>query len=136
LITAAASKFIYVAAAYKMNGEPVALLCRAILCNWLVCLAIWTAARVTSESAKMIAIAWCLFAFIGSGYEHSVANMTIFAVALLSAHPDNVTWIGLVWNLFWVTLGNTIAGAVLMAGAYWTASRPAAAGRLVSAPAE
>jgi nitrite transporter NirC len=49
--------------------------------------------------------------------------MTIFGVALLSKHPDNVTWAGMVWNLVWVTLGNTIAGAGLMAGAYWTASR-------------
>ncbi len=80
--------------------------------------------RITSEAGRMIAIAWCLFAFIGSGYEHSIANMTIFGVALLSKHPDNVTWLGMFWNLLWVTIGNTIAGAGFMACAYWAASRP------------
>jgi nitrite transporter NirC len=79
--------------------------------------------RITSEAGRMIAIAWCLFAFIGSGYEHSIANMTIFGVALLSKHSDNVTWAGMFWNLLWVTIGNTIAGAGVLAGAYWAASR-------------
>jgi nitrite transporter len=123
LITGAASELIYKVAAAKMNADAFPLICRAILCNWLVCLAVWMSMRITSEAGRMIAIAWCLFAFIGSGYEHSIANMTIFGVALLSKHPDNVTWAGMVWNLVWVTLGNTVAGAGLMAGAYWTASR-------------
>lgn len=128
VITTAASHFIYQVAAAKMHMGAVPLIARAILCNWLVCLAIWMSARLTSDSARMIAIAWCLFAFIASGYEHSIANMTIFAVALLSKHPDGVTWAGMVWNLFWVTLGNTIAGALFMAGAYWLASKPLPSG--------
>jgi nitrite transporter len=92
-------------------------------------------ARITNEAARMVAIAWCLFAFIASGYEHSIANMTIFGVALFSKHPDNVTWLGMAWNLFWVTLGNTIAGALFMAGAYWVASTTPDAAALVSQPA-
>jgi nitrite transporter NirC len=123
LITSAASELIYKVAAAKMNMDAVPLLCRAILCNWLVCLALWMSARITNEAARMVAIAWCLFAFIASGYEHSIANMTIFGVALFSKHPDNVTWLGMAWNLLWVTLGNTIAGALFMAGAYWLASK-------------
>jgi nitrite transporter NirC len=124
LITSAASELVYKVAAAKMNADAVPLLARAILCNWLVCLAIWMSARIAHDGARMIAIAWCLFAFIASGYEHSIANMTIFGVALLSKHPDAVTWAGMAWNLFWVTLGNTVAGALFMAGAYWTASHP------------
>jgi len=123
VITSAASELIYKVAAAKMNADAFPLICRAILCNWLVCLAVWMSMRITSEAGRMIAIAWCLFAFIGSGYEHSIANMTIFGVALLSKHSDNVTWAGMFWNLLWVTIGNTIAGAGLMAGAYWAASR-------------
>ena len=129
IITSAASEFIYKAAAAKMSLDPGALIARGILCNWLVCLAIWMAARCTSDSGKMISIAWCLFAFIACGYEHSIANMTIFGVALLSKHPDSVTWGGMVWNLLWVTIGNTIAGATFMAGADWVASRPVAGER-------
>src|SRR4051812_21786502 len=63
------SQFLFTAAAAKMNAPALSLFARAILCNWLVCLAIWMAARMTSDAAKCIAIFWCLFAFIGSGYE-------------------------------------------------------------------
>lgn len=42
-----------------------------------------------------------------------------------SKRPDAVTWAGLVWNLFWVTLGNTIAGSVVVGGACWRAAKPA-----------
>jgi len=121
-IVSAPSEFLYKAAAAKMNAPAFELLCRAILCNWLVCLALWMSARIASEAGRMIAIAWCLFAFIASGYEHSVANMTVFGIALLSQHPDTVTWAGAAWNLLWVTIGNTISGALFMAGAYWFAS--------------
>lgn len=137
LIVGAPSELVYKAAAAKMNADPIQLLCRAVLCNWLVCLAIWMAARTTSDAAKMIAIAWCLFAFIASGYEHSVANMTVFAVALLSKHPDTVSWAGALWNLTWVTIGNTFAGAVFMAAAAWYASaRPASEPVAAVQPAE
>ena len=129
LITGAASGLIYKAAAAKMSLDPVALICRAVLCNWLVCLALWMSARIASDAGRMIAIAWCLFGFVASGYEHSIANMTLFAVALFSTHPAEVTWAGAAYNLFWVTLGNVIAGALFMAGAYWIA-----ADRLVAAP--
>ncbi|HTZ36765.1 MAG TPA: formate/nitrite transporter family protein, partial [Stellaceae bacterium] len=71
------SQWLMSVAAAKMTAPPLALFARAILCNWLVCLAIWMAARMTSDSAKCVAIFWCLFGFIGSGYEHSVANMTL-----------------------------------------------------------
>jgi nitrite transporter NirC len=137
VITSASSELLYKVAAAKMNMDAISLVARAILCNWLVCLAIWMSARIAHDSARIIAIAWCLFAFIASGYEHSIANMTIFGVALLSKHPEAVTWAGMTWNLFWVTLGNTIAGALFMAGAYWTASQkvPAPAAALAQ-PAE
>ncbi len=115
---------LFKVASAKMNAAPGALFARAILCNWLVCLALWMAARTASDAAKLGAIFWCLFAFIASGYEHSVANMSLFAIALLGKHPETVTLLGMAHNLFWVTLGNTVAGAFFMAGAYWFASRP------------
>jgi nitrite transporter NirC len=110
-------------AAAKMNAPAFELVARAILCNWLVCLAIWTAARMTGDAAKCIAIFWCLYAFIASGFEHSVANMTLLSIALLTEHPAAVSFSGLVWNLLWVTIGNAIAGAGIMGLGYWAASR-------------
>ncbi len=115
---------IFNVSAAKMNSPAMALVARGILCNWLVCLALWTSARATSDSAKCILIFWCLFAFIACGFEHSIANMTIFSVALLGNHPPSVSLAGMAHNLAWVTLGNTIAGVFFMAGAYWQASGP------------
>ena len=121
-------------ASAKMNAPAMSLLARAILCNWLVCLALWMAARVDSDSAKCIVIFWCLLAFIASGFEHSVANMTLLGLALAGNHPEAVSLAGAAWNLAWVTLGNIVGGAVFVAGAYHVATfgfpRP------VAAPAE
>jgi nitrite transporter NirC len=131
------SGFLMTVAAAKMNAPAVALFARAILCNWLVCLALWMAQRMTSDSAKCIAIFWCLFAFIGSGYEHSVANMTLLAIALLGEHPATVTLAGMLHNLVWVTLGNVVSGAVFVGLGYWAMSRtlptPAAAPATIGA---
>src|ERR1051326_1253573 len=91
---------------YAFIAPALELFARAILCNWLVCLAIWTSARMTNDTAKCIVIFWCLYAFIASGFEHSIANMTLFAIALLAPHPASVTLAGMGWNLLWVSLGN------------------------------
>jgi nitrite transporter len=124
LVLHAKSGLIMTVAAAKMTAPALMLFARAILCNWLVCLAIWMSARMTSDAAKCIAIFWCLFAFIGSGYEHSVANMTLLAIALMGEHPDTVSIAGLVHNLLWVTLGNIVSGAGIMGVGYWVMSRP------------
>lgn len=118
---------LYGVAAKKMAAAGIELLVRGILCNWLVCLALWSASRTTNDAAKCILIFWCLFAFIASGYEHSIANMTIFAVALFSDHQSAISLAGAAHNLAWVTAGNIIAGALFMGVGYWVA-----AGRPVS----
>ncbi|HEY3109130.1 MAG TPA: formate/nitrite transporter family protein [Chloroflexota bacterium] len=132
----------------KMNLPFGTLLVRAILCNWLVCLGVWCAQRTQSETARLVMIFWCLFAFIGAGFEHSVANMTLLGIGLFLPHGPAIDWAGLVANLAPVTLGNVIGGVVFVAGAYWLASpvrrfasppssaaaRPAAADRIMPAP--
>ncbi|MBL4711054.1 MAG: nitrite transporter NirC [Gammaproteobacteria bacterium] len=109
-------------AEYKMNSSAGELVARGILCNWLVCLAIWMSYRVKGDSAKAIVIFWCLFAFIASGYEHSIANMTLFSLALLAEHSEAISLAGMAHNLLWVTLGNTIAGVFFMAYGYTLAN--------------
>ena len=120
-------------AAIKMNASGASLFARAVLCNWLVCLAIWMAARVDSDIAKCAVIFWCLLAFIASGFEHSVANMTLLGLALAGNHPETVSIAGFAWNLAWVTLGNVVGGALFVGGAYYVSTHgfptPAAAAR-------
>jgi nitrite transporter NirC len=114
--------FVEATAQAKMNLPFVAAFARGILANWLVCLAVWCSFRTTSDVAKLVMVFWCLFAFIGAGFEHSVANMTLLALALFQPHAETLTWIGYVGNLVPVTLGNIVGGAVFVAGAYWLAS--------------
>lgn len=113
---------IHAVATKKMTAPGIELFVRGVLCNWLVCLAIWSASRTTNDAAKCILIFWCLFAFIASGYEHSIANMTLFSVALLSEHPDTVSLAGAARNLTYVTLGNIVSGALFMGIGYWVAA--------------
>lgn len=114
--------FLQKVATYKMNSSAMELVARGLLCNWLVCLAIWMAARVNSDSAKCIVIFWCLFGFIASGYEHSVANMTLLSIALFAEPHPLISISGMVHNLFWVTFGNIIGGSLFMGLGYWYAS--------------
>jgi nitrite transporter len=103
--------------AAKMSVGPAALVARGLLCNLLVCLALWTSGRTKSDSAKIMLIGLCLFAFIGSGFEHSIANMSLLAIGLFAKTGADISWGGYFYNLLWVTIGN-IAGGVLLAVAY------------------
>jgi nitrite transporter NirC len=106
----------------KMNLPPEQLFWRAVLANWLVCLAVWMAARVKSETARILLIWWCMFTFITSGFEHSIANMCGLALGLLLPHGDGITWAGYGYNLGLATLGNVVGGAGFVAGLYWLGS--------------
>jgi nitrite transporter len=109
--------FISKASFAKGTAPFMGLFLRGILCNVLVCLAIWTAARTKNDAAKIMLIFWCLLAFIGSGYEHSIANMTVIGIGVFVA-PELVTW-GHFWgNMIPVTLGNMVGGC-LLGIAYW-----------------
>lgn len=108
----------------KMNSSIVELVARAILCNWLICLAIWMTARAKDDTAKCILIFWCLFAFVAAGFEHSIANMTVFTISLLTSHPDSVTVMGGIYNLAWVSVGNVIGGAGFIGVAYYLTAVP------------
>lgn len=111
--------FILKVSAAKMGGAFMPLLAKGILCNVLVCLAVLCAIKMKSESGKLIMIFWCLFAFITSGFEHSIANMTIFSISLFMPHPETVSLAGLVANLVPVTIGNFIGGSVILGGSYF-----------------
>lgn len=115
------TSLIHSAALAKTTQPGMVLFFKGVLCNWLVCLAIWMAIR-SEGAAKFIAIWWCLLAFIASGYEHSIANMTLFALSWFGHHGESFTLAGIGHNLLWVTLGNTVSGAILMGLGYWYAT--------------
>jgi len=108
----------------ETSGE---LFWRGVLCNMLVCVAMWSASRLRSEVARLVTIFWCLLAFITSGFEHVVANMTTFGVGLVSGLPET-GWADFGRNMTVVGLGNLVGGAVVVGLAYAvSASRRTAA---------
>lgn len=101
----------------KAAGTPAEVFFKGVLCNIIVCLAIWGGVRLKSESARLILIFWCALAFITSGFEHVVANMTTFSLAIFSGVPG----IGLAdfaSNIALSGLGNLVGGGLIVGVGY------------------
>lgn len=102
-------------------------LARGILCNWLVCLAIFMATAARDITGKILACYVPIMAFVASGFEHSVANMYFIPTGLLLKNElgldlPNLTWSNFfIGNLIPVTLGNIIGGVLFVGFAYWFA---------------
>ncbi len=93
-------------------------LMEGVMCNILVCLAIWMCLAARSVTDKILAAIVPISAFAALGFEHCVANMYLIPVAMMHGAPD-VTVGGLIYNLIPVTIGNIIGGGVFVAGVYW-----------------
>ena len=120
-------------ASTKVSYSFVQAFALGVLCNALVCLAVWLAYGARSTADKILAIVPPIAAFVAAGFEHSVANMYFIPMGLLVKHdrgflasltdpPDSS---GLSWgsfvtdNLIPVTLGNIVGGAILVGAVYW-----------------
>lgn len=116
-------EFIANTAATKMSLPAQELFFRGLFCNILVCLAVWCTFRCKDDVSKLIMIFWCLFIFITAGFEHSVANMTLLTIGLLSPGTAAVSIKGYIYNIGVVTLGNMIGGIFFVAIPYYLISR-------------
>lgn len=117
-LSADAQSLILKVAAVKMSLGAKEAFFRGILCNWLVCLAVWIVNRNGDDTAKLIMIFWCLFAFIGSGYEHSIANQSLMSLALFLPHGAEISISGFIHNQVFVTAGNMLGGGLMVGLAY------------------
>jgi len=113
-------------------GQAIAL---GVLCNALVCLAVWLTYGARSVADKILAIIFPITAFVAAGFEHSVANMYFIpeAIAIRTLAPDgfwrsigrvpadfpSLTPAGFLSNLLPVTIGNVIGGALMVGIVYW-----------------
>jgi len=106
----------------KLALSPAEALFRGILCNMLVCLAVWMSFAAHTVSSKVLVVLLPIAAFVAVGFEHSVANMYVVPVAMLGGliEPDLA---GFLRNITLVTIGNVIGGGVLVAAAYWAVFR-------------
>lgn len=93
---------------------------KGILCNTLVCLAVWIAMAGRGVADKIVAIVFPITAFVAAGFEHSIANMYFIPLGiLLQGGSGSLSWAGMVQNLVPVTLGNIVGGSVFVALAYY-----------------
>jgi len=126
-------------AAYKVNLDFEQAFFLGIMCNWLVCLAVWMSYGAQDVAGKLLSIFFPIWLFITSGFEHSIANMYYIPAGIWAM--SNEKWIAaaieqgmtaeklthLNWqtfainNLLPVTLGNIVGGGIFVAGAYWVA---------------
>lgn len=86
---------------------------RAILCNFLVCLAVLCGMRIKDDMGKIVMVIFLISGFTISGFEHSIANMGYYTMSVLFAPSISVYW--LIVNLVVVTLGNAVGGGLLLA---------------------
>lgn len=94
---------------------------RGILCNALVCLAVWLAIGGRSVTDKILAILFPITAFVAIGFEHSIANWFFLPFGLAVDAHDAVSMAGAGRNIVAVTAGNLLGGTLLVAGVYWIA---------------
>ena len=118
----------------KIQPDAVTLFFKGVLCNLLVCLAVWLAYAGRTVTDKIVAAILPVSAFIAAGFEHCVANMYFLPLAWLMVRTGNVpadfdasviTMTGIIHNLVPVTLGNIVGGAGLVGAMYWTIYRAA-----------
>jgi formate transporter len=105
----------------KQSLPPLEAFARGILCNVLVCMAVWMAMAGRSVVDKAVAVVFPITAFVAAGFEHSIANMYLLPLAMLVQDPaaaQPVTWSGLGSNLVFVIAGNLLGGSVLVGLTY------------------
>ena len=109
---------IFHGAGHKVEQSIRFLFFKGILANWIVCLAVWVALHLKEEIAKFASIVLIIFIFLYLGFEHSIANMGTFSMVLLAPN-SNVHVFGMLYNLFWVTIGNIVGGGFFVGALYW-----------------
>lgn len=110
----------------KCSLPPCQAFFSGVLCNVLVCLAVWMAQAGRSVMDKFIVVVFPISAFVAAGFEHCIANMYFIPMAIflksdlsLTGSFELINWYGLFYNLLPVVLGNLIGGSVLVAFVYY-----------------
>jgi len=114
ILTGGASEMIVSTTMRKCSAEFGPTLVKGIMCNWLVCMAVWLCTMAKGLGGKMIGAWFPISMFVAIGFEHSVTNMFLLPAGILSGAPVSVLDV-LVKNLIPVTIGNAIAGALVVA---------------------
>ncbi|WP_046173378.1 formate/nitrite transporter family protein [Domibacillus indicus] len=118
------SQYLMDVVAHKMHYPVSELFFKAILCNWIVCLAVWIPMQMKGDMAKIVTMLLFVMTFVVAGFEHSVANMVLFSLALAVPHPETISAASALYNLLPVTAGNIIGGSVFVGMVYMYLAKP------------
>ncbi|MFD2618734.1 formate/nitrite transporter family protein [Terrilactibacillus laevilacticus] len=118
------NRFLLYVADHKVHAPILELFFRGILCNWLVCLAFFIPMTLKGDGPKIFAMVLFVFCFFISGYEHSIANMCTFAIALVLNQDPAINIVSVVRNIIPVTLGNLVGGVFFMGVMYYYVNKP------------
>jgi formate/nitrite transporter len=113
----------------KMNLSFGEAFVRGVLCNALVCTAVWMALATRTTASKLVALALPISAFVTLGFEHSIANVYLLAAGLLAGAAGSLRLA--IENLVAVTLGNVVGGAIVALGIWMAYLRGPDAGRII-----
>ncbi len=105
-------------AVHKINLEPLQAFVRGILCNALVCLAVWLCFAARDVASKILAIIFPVSAFVALGFEHCIANMYFIPLGMLISNGE-INVAEFIVNIVPVTAGNIIGGSLFVAFVYW-----------------
>ncbi|AFS79885.1 formate/nitrate transporter NirC [Gottschalkia acidurici 9a] len=103
----------------KMTTPFLQLIMRGIICNIIICSTAWSINRISDNISRIVMGFWCSFAFVASGLENSVANMTLLPTALMVIRDVDISIQGLVRNILYSTIGNFIGGSIFVGLPYW-----------------
>jgi len=117
LLVAGAKKLAITMTVMKTSLPFGQALVRGIMCNWMVCMAVFLSEAARDLGGKMVGIWFPISAFVAMGMEHSVANMFLLPAGILSGAPITIAKM-VVRNWIPVAIGNAIAGAVCVAASY------------------
>ncbi|PTU70574.1 transporter [Chromobacterium haemolyticum] len=106
-----ADHLLFNVAAHKVHAGGWEIFWKGALCNWVICLAVWVPLRMAGDAAKMLMILLLVFVFFFSGFEHSIANMAFFSLALLHG-MQGLDAAAILHNMIPATLGNIAGGAL------------------------
>lgn len=107
----------------KLHFNAMQLFIKGMLCNFIVCVAVYAGIKIKSESAKIIVMIIVVMSFVLPGFEHSIANMGTFSMGFF-ALGNSLSWNGIILHMLLATLGNIVGGSFLLGIPVYLMSKP------------
>lgn len=103
---------------HKIDANGFQILIKGIFCNIMVCITVFMCYKTENDVAKILIVIYGIALFLAAGFEHCVANMSLFSMAYFG-RPTEILLNGIFKNLLFATIGNIIGGSMFIGYIYW-----------------